>query len=462
LGWSLLVKAQIPLDQVTLNTQVFTKERTHLVINTDLLLAGERLQYKVLNLTESGMISSLSKILYVSLVNDQDSIIFSHKLRLEDGTAHGSYFVPTTLQTGIYQLLSYTHFSLNNVEGAVTRKHIYIINPYLKNSARSQKARAKSAINISSADNDVQNPVNPSTNNVISLKTDQPIYQTRERIKVTMENSAEQLGFGNYVLSVRKLDPIQIPPMNPPLQRVDIPPNIIYHLPELRGEIISGKVVTIDSENPTAGKTVAFSIPGDHYIFKIAKTNEEGRFFISIDKPYESSNSIVQVIGSDRMLYKLTLDQKRLNTRKKDEATTLQLDPEIKEWLEERSIQLQIQNAYFNAQKSMVEQEKPGTSFHRNAGKEFILDEYTRFPTLKETFVEVISLARIRKKAGMDVFEVFDPQNPYKVGPFSDLDPLVLLDGTLTQGSAEVLNLSANAIKSIRPTAMVQKYSVAS
>ena len=116
LCFGLSLKAQIAHDQISTNVEVFQKEIPKMIINADLLLTGERLHYKFYNLTESGEISSLSKISYVSLRTDKDSIIFSHKLKLENGSAHGSFFIPTALKTGIYRLLSHTNFSLNNQE----------------------------------------------------------------------------------------------------------------------------------------------------------------------------------------------------------------------------------------------------------------------------------------------------------------------------------------------------------
>ncbi|MCK5441837.1 MAG: hypothetical protein KAJ23_08105, partial [Maribacter sp.] len=115
----------------------------------------------------------------------------------------------------------------------------------------------------------------------------------------------------------------------------------------------------------------------------------------------------------------------------------------------ERSIQLQIQNAYFNEGSIVVSEEGGRDRFYGNVGRDYLLDDFTRFSSLKETFVEVVTLARIRKKEGKEVFEVFDPYNPYKDGPFSSRLPLLLLDGMLVQDHDEVFGYSAHDIERI-------------
>ena len=122
-----VVTGQIAKEQITGSTQIFPKEHSKLVINTNVLLAGESLLYKIYNHTESGTASSLSKVAYVSLRGAKDSVVFKHKLRLGRGMAQGSFFIPAILKTGVYQLLGYTNFSLNNSENAIASKSIYII-----------------------------------------------------------------------------------------------------------------------------------------------------------------------------------------------------------------------------------------------------------------------------------------------------------------------------------------------
>jgi hypothetical protein len=443
-----VVKGQISNDQISAVTQIFPKENAKLVINANVLLAGEPLQYKIYNHTDSGAISSLSKVAYVSLRGIKDSVIFEHKLRLEKGMAQGSFFVPTGLATGAYQLLGYTNFSLNNSENGIASKSVYIINPYVTRNVLSENeidsVQQTRIIPDTITDTHLRFEVSD-----ISLKTDKPIYALRKGVNLTVENLNGENGFGNYALSVRRLDPVQISNPQGRSETYSIQDRNIFYLPELRGELIIGRVLSVDGDKPIENQMVAFTVPGTDYIFKMAKTNRKGRFFISIDEPYETANSIIQVVGPNKERHKIVLDAKVFNSTELEPANDLELDPGIRDWLLERSIQLQIQNAYFNEGSLVVSEVGDSERFYGNVGRDYLLDDYTRFPSLKETFVEVVTFARIRRKDGKEVLEVFDPYSPYKEGPFSSREPLLLLDGMLVQDHDEVFGYSAHDIERI-------------
>src|SRR5690606_31843500 len=105
-------------------------------------------------------------------------------------------------------------------------------------------------------------------------------------------------------------------------------------------------------------------IPGKSYVFKLAKTNSEGRFFFSIAEGYNSENSTIQINGpqENNTQYKIVLDNKALQIGKGD-LSAIKLDPNIRDWLEQRSVQMQIENAYFNIKKDSIMEQKPSTAF---------------------------------------------------------------------------------------------------
>ncbi|EAR02918.1 hypothetical protein [Maribacter sp. HTCC2170] len=443
-----VVKGQISRDQILGDVQIFPDERTKLVINTNILLAGEPLQYKIYNHTDSNTSSTLSKVAYVSLRGVNDSVIFEHKLRLKKGMSQGSFFIPTGLETGIYQLLSYTNFSLNNLENGITPKTIYIINPYVKGNVH-LKNEIDSAQRVRIFPSTASDVLPRPEARYFSLKTDKSIYALREEVNLTVENLNDQEGSGNYALSVRRLDPIQVSEPHAETEKYSIRGRNLFYLPELRGELIFGRVLSVDGEKPIENQVVAFTVPGKDYIFKMAKTNLQGRFFISIDQSYETAKSIMQVVGPDKEQYKIVLEDATFDSTELKSTYDLQLNPEIKDWLQERSIQLQIHNAYFNEESIVVSKGESGDRFYSNIGRDYFLDDYTRFPSIRETMVEVVGFARIRRKNGKEAFEVFDPYNPYKKGPFSSNDPLLLVDGILVQDHDEVLGNSAHDLERI-------------
>ncbi|MCP4976017.1 MAG: hypothetical protein GY931_07625 [Maribacter sp.] len=443
-----VVKGQITRDKISGDVQIFPRESTKLVINTNVLLAGESVQYKIYNHTDSDTSSSLSKVAYVSLRGVKDSVVFEHKLRLVKGMAQGFFFIPTMLSTGVYQLLGYTNFSLNNLQNGIALKSIYIINPYVKGEIPLEN-EIDSTQRVRIFPKTITDVLPRPEVRDFLLKTNKPTYALREDVNLTVENLKGLNGLGNYTLSVRKLDPVQISDPQERSGTYKIQDRNVFYFPELRGELIFGRVLTSNGGKPVENQAVAFTVPGKDYIFKMAKTNRQGRFFITIDQAYETAKSIIQVVGPTREQYKIVLDDTVFSSSELEPTNDLQLESGIKDWLQERSIQLQIQNAYFNDESIVISKEGGSGRFYGTVGRDYLLDDYTRFPSLRETFVEVVGFARIRRKNEKEVFEVFDPYNPYKEGPFSSRDPLLLLDGMLVQDHDEVFGYKAHDIERI-------------
>ncbi len=443
--FGIFATAQIPKSEVAADTKVFPKENVQLSINSNLLLAGELLQYKAYNLNAANKKSSLSKVLYVSMRNENDSVVFSHKLKVENGTANGDFFIPSSLKTGIYRLIGYTNFSRNNSQDAFVERYIYVLNSFVK----TEKITGKSMDTVflkKITEFTPQSVLKSQLGNQIT--TDKPIYGYREKVTVNIENLPDN-NRGNYVLSVRKMDPIEISDKSMNSTKGKL--SETFYIPELRGEIISGVVFSKTSNQPMPNKEVSLTIPGKDYIFKIAKTNSNGRFFFSVPEGYNAEKSIVQLneTPSEATNFNLVLDKKDFDLGKK-RASFLKLDTVLKNWLQERSVQMQIENAYYDAKKDSILKNEMSLPFYNKLGTVFLLDDYTRFSTVKETFVEVVTLAAIRGSGSDSRFVVNNEYDPNGTANFNAIPPLVLMDGMQILNNEDLINYNAREIKSIR------------
>lgn len=449
-----VAKAQISKKEVNTDLSVFPQEKVELSINSDLLLAGELLQYKGFVLNLSNKPSELSQVLYVSMRNEEDSIVFRHKLQVEKGTANGDFFIPSTLKTGIYRLIGYTNFSRNNREKPFIQKNLYVINTFIKteiNTQSSDTLNLKARLN-----NDNESVVNRDSSEIVQITTNKDSYGYREKVTLNIENSLGSLE-GNFMLSVRKTNPVEIVE-KPSISKSDLSSETFY-IPELRGELISGVVHSKADNKPVANKMVSLTIPGKDYVFKLAKTNAHGRFFFSITEGYDAEESILQLNEAEKDVanFTLTLDKKDFGLKKKD-PTILILEPSLNDWLKERSVQLQIENAYFDAKKDSILDNEVKPAFYNSLGSLFLLDDYTRFPTLRETFVEVVTMAAVRGSGENTRFLVSNAYDPNQLAKFNDLPPLVLMDGMLVQNNNDVLSYNSREIKSIRVIPQPYRY----
>ncbi|WP_313113663.1 hypothetical protein [Aequorivita sediminis] len=437
--------SQIPNQDLSVEPNVFPKEKLALTINSNILLAGELLQYSTLNLDEAGKISKLSKVVYVSMRNENDSIVFHHKLKLNNGRANGDFFIPATLKSGIYRLISYTNSSKNNKLDAFALKTVYVINTFIKMD-KVKHVSDSIHLNLSTTSSSVS--LSNESNQQIKIVPDKATYGLRENVSLKLVGIPNEID-GNFVLSVRKLNPIEI--LGKTSESVKENSSDVFHIPEVRGELISGTIFDNDENVPAKNKIVSLTIPGEDFIFKSTSTDANGRFFFSVSEGYSSNKGIIQLSSKDsrKENYTIDIDKKhlKLNGFKK---SALVLNPKLKNWLQERSVQLQIENAYFETKRDSVKPHKINSRFYDNLGTVYNLEDYTRFSTLRETFVEVITLAAIRGTGANSRFIVYNAYDPNRIAKFNDIPPLVLLDGIEIINNEDLINYNPRQIKSVR------------
>src|SRR5690606_9691686 len=169
--------------------------------NSSLFFSGEYLYYKTYCLEAgTGEFSDLSKIAYVELVGEGGTLIFRHKLVLEEGVGQGDFFIPPSVPSGNYKLLGYTRWMLNREQQHLFEADLVIVNPYTNAQDALLTAATANGSSHGDLDSDTAD-LSPS-----GLVTDADTYGLREKVEVTLQGLQEQ---GKYSLSVRKLEKVQ-------------------------------------------------------------------------------------------------------------------------------------------------------------------------------------------------------------------------------------------------------------
>jgi len=442
------------------------QEKVFVHHNTSLLFAGEYLYYKLYCLnSNNNLLSKVSKIAYIELVGENGESLFKHKVKLENGLGQGDFFIPTTALSGNYKLIAYTQWMDNGEKNQFYMNDMTIINPFHQN----QKALLKTDTIQKSLTDVMNNKVEslrnmPSTQkhntNGIELYTDAEIYKSRSKVSLKVKGIDNENSTGSYSMSIRKVDMIKSQSYfsaenfvnqhhdNKNKQRSV---NDAVFLPEYNDEVISGKVINKETNLPAVNKEVILSILDEEYIIKMTKTNEQGLFNFKLNISETAGNGTVQVIDDDVEKYSiLTSDEHFKNVGYGNLIfNKFLLSPEMKNLIVERSINSQIQNAYFNVIPDSINvNKKLNTSFYKTVGEDYYLDEYTRFPTLRETATEILENVWTKKdKNGKYVFIVrgreFDPYYG------TELLPLVIVDGVYIQNHEDATEYDARKVESI-------------
>ena len=102
-------------------------EKTYIHTDKDIYLNGETIWYKAYLVDGiDHIISDKSRLMYIELVNAQDSTLISQKVFVENFGAAGNMELPETLEAGRYTLRGYTKYMLNENVPIIFAKKITV------------------------------------------------------------------------------------------------------------------------------------------------------------------------------------------------------------------------------------------------------------------------------------------------------------------------------------------------
>lgn len=410
-------QTELPSEKIALHT------------NTDFLLTGETLLFKVycqfINLEKS----TLSKIAYVELVNGEGKAVLQAKVGLIEGEGAGDFFLSSKLGSDHYTLIAYTQWMKNFGIGGFFRKEITIINPF-----RIQRQSNFNKVNVTPY-------VNPQAqqSQILSLSTKKPSYGAREKVTVTVTSNSDIIGNLSFGVHLAGEDPgLQGQPSLLPEKAQ----NPIKYLPELRGKLITGTVTNADLK-PVTDKLIFLSVLSKDYYFQAARTDAEGKFNFVIE-PLPLPRHLV--IQCERLEYEtsVVLIRDFLDDYTAFIPTQFSFNPAFTRFLEKRSAYAQIENSYYLRKQDSTIINHPGR-FYKKADKVYLLDAFTRFPSMEDVFREYI-VEVITKKRG-ETFELKVMDGKTRL-PFNG-DPVILLDGVLIQDTQKVMGYDPQLLKKI-------------
>lgn len=298
--------------------------------------------------------------------------------------------------------------------------------------------------NSNTTSTDAKGPVKISLDNINPGK--------REVITFTISGLDKTEIEGNYSLSVRKCAPINTPEnsiasfyrdfLNRPVLR----PNGIKTeaLPELRGSLLSGTLITKTGNTPVTGQKIALSILGQDSFFQISTTDSQGRFNFNIDWSYGNSPGYFQLLGSDWENIDMQLDAEDIPFGNPS-FPEFTISEDLSDFIRQKSIQIQVERSYAEVKRDSVFPARYPWALNKDLPYAYHLDDYTRFNSIEETMVEIINHVYIKTESGHRVFQV----RPEDVVPDAPLLPLVFVDGLFIKDHESIMDFSAKKIRSV-------------
>ncbi len=348
---------------------------THL--NGSLFLPGEYLHYKLYGLSANDKsFDALSKIAYVELLNDKAESVYKKTIYLSENTGYSDFFIPTTLASGNYKFIAYSSFMLNNKEQQFFEQDIFIINPYTSN----QKDIWKDSLAVN-LDDPIANP--STTNSKIALAKNS--FSKREKVR-----GVARIPDGNYSVSVRMIDSIPCPKLT--------------SLENYVQTFLNSRQLA-STTNDLQSKNIALSIPvlsdreetGEEFYLSFATTDKTGKFILNINEAFSGNDGFIQVLDSNQD-FNIKIDSFPVFEKTALSFSDFGITGGMENTILKRSIHNQIENSFFIKKPDTLLLPIRKNIFDWDAKETFVLDDYKRFKSVRETFIEVVTYARLSRE----------------------------------------------------------------
>lgn len=398
---------QVPQEEIIIST------------NYNTILTGETLNINLwIKNKKSGKPSLVSKVAYVDLIDHKGKIISQNKIAISNSSGSLKIFISENLTSGNYKLIAYTKSMLNGTNFKLLTKDLIVLNPFKKLPGNIQ-IKDSVHYNYSSG-------VSP--NQKLKINTDKKNYKKREAVKLEIINP-ENLIVNNALINITRVDSldfIDISEHSYPSFRLK---NNYSIVPEVRGEAISGKLEYKEEIKNTSlsNKYVILSIPQNDYKLYLSQTNTKGEFNFTIPEDGYDNEIFLQVFGENKDKFNITLNNTQIDYSNLKFKDPIEVSRELIKNIEERSIALQIENAYYLNKKDSLKLERKKNAFYYPFEKVYVLENYTSFPTLEETIIEIIPEMYVSKKKNVRSIVLRDFKNDFNKEIYDKT--LVLVDG---------------------------------
>lgn len=198
-------------------------------------------------------------------------------------------------------------------------------------------------------------------------------------------------------------------------------------IPETSYHIVPARVTSSATKRPVDGVKGYLSVPGRSVLFYNGTSNSDGRVDFYTRGLNGLQTLVVQTNSADTALYSIDLVSPFSDKRSEGISAPLSLSSLPLNTLLINSINMQALNIYFKERLNrFVKPAVDTVPFYGQAREKYLLDDYTRFPTVEEVLREYVLSVGVRRRSGKPTMQVYSGE--VNKG-FLEESPLVLMDG---------------------------------
>lgn len=220
--------------------------------------------------------------------------------------------------------------------------------------------------------------------------------------------------------------------------------------PELRGHIISGKMINSSTGKPEENVAAYLAFPEGPVNVYVSRSDSSGRIAFEVNAS-AGKNLILQADTRKGGRYQFEVNDPFYKVPSSYSLPAFSLRNSDQGLVKQRSLHMQVYNLFYKDKFRGSAALKDAT-FYGKPDERYLLDDYTRFPTLEEVMREYVPGVRVLKSKDQFRLSNVDIINN---GYFHD-EPLVLIDGVPVFDMNTLMNVDPLKIK--RLDAITKRY----
>ena len=266
------------------NALAQTQETAYLQTDRPTYVSGETLYFKLYVLDAYNLkCSTLSKVGYIELRAPKSAPTLKIRVSISEGIASGSFVLPDSLHSDVYQLVAFTTNMKNVGETSFFHREIVIANRLDNDLNMKTFAATDSAIHNQ-------------TDSLLQIQTNKTMYAPGEKVTLRLNSAFSQ---ANLALSVFEEPPLDYTDKSMSRTLLDAPKTAAlqstHHMPERQYKVLRGRVLDIASNQRIPDAIVLLSCPDTVANLQYAVTDANGLFQLQLSPYYDGKELFLSI-----------------------------------------------------------------------------------------------------------------------------------------------------------------------
>lgn len=427
--------------------QTTVVEKTYISTDREIYVSGDKIWCSAFCVDAANGLrpSSLSAIAYVEIVSE-DGTLESGKIALSEGRGAGTIEIPATAPTGNYRIVAYTAYT-KNTPGFNPQEHI---SKTISIFNTSTKERVKNGVKILS-DSEYDALRTPASTQTAAGALSIACHRSAEGyLEVVLTNNSAAPA--DLSLSLSNRDGI-IPPDNTSIGAfmgaAASAAQAAAELPEYEGEIIRGRIAgaTTDEIEGLKGRSAFISVPTEKSDLYSSVVDNDGMIKFVTNNIYGTKEMVCEIEDNDLARCHIELISPFVSPKLKG-IPALRMAPSIKEDLQRRGLSVQLCRSFSADTLASLMPIRENPLIPSYDAIEYKLDDYKRFPVMRELFIEFINEIKVRRVDGKEQLKV-KTHLEERVSLFDKNNSLIMVDGIPVFDHSQVIEYDPLLVESV-------------